>query len=188
MPPTLAEILILDDLYSRVPANVINGYFNDSGLNNISETDQIVQDVLMAAEGELYSRMLRAYPGDTTGALKSLVLNDPALKMHLAWVACELACERRPEFTDAEGFGAYKAQYMRAIAYFENLSKGLIRSRGEQVAGKGRNTGGDYQPNEQGEGEFTFAPSRNNPGGHGGFIIPLLFTFEIVNQLMVRLA
>lgn len=165
----LAEILTLDDLYSRVPANRINGYFNDNGLNSVSDTDQVVQDVLMAAEGELSSRMLRAYPGDTANAIKLLVNNDATLKMHLAWVACELACERRPEFTDAQGFGAYKAQYERAITYFENLSKGLIRSKGESVAGVGANTGGDYQPNDQGQGEFVFAPSRDRPNGRGGF-------------------
>lgn len=168
-----AELLTLDDLYSRVPANVINGYFNDSGVACIDDSLQIVQDVLMAAEGELYSRMLRAYPGLTGNALdpiKQLVNNDAVLKMHLAWIACELACERRQEFTDAQGFGAYKAQYDRAVTFIENLSKGLIRSRGENTAGPGANTGGNSFPQAGSvDANFIFAPNRNSPSGRGGF-------------------
>lgn len=169
----LPQILVLDDLYSRVPANVINGYFNDSGVTCVDDSLQSVQDVLNAAEGELYSRMIRAYPlqsGNISDPIKLLAQNDATLKMHLAWVACELACERRPEFTDAQGWGAYKVQYDRAILYFENLSKGLIRSRGESVAGVGANTGGDTFPMpDQVEADFVFAPSRRAPSGRGGF-------------------
>lgn len=169
-----AYVLALQDLYNRIPANVVRGYFDDAGKGSICEDDDHVQDVLMAAEGELYSRLMRAWggqPSDYQGALQKIIQNDPTLRMHLGWVACELACERRVEFTDALGNGAYKAQYDRAISYFENVSKGALRSPGE-LAGGGRNqvADGSSSPDVASvASDFMFAPGRNNPYGPGGF-------------------
>lgn len=170
----MADFLELTDLYSRVGSRKVNGYFDDNNNGVVSDESQAVDDVLSAAEGEMYSRMLRAYPGDMSdsgSALRVLVANDPTLKMHVAWVGCQYAAERRPEFTDENGEGPYKGQFKRAIDYFETLSKGAKRSRGETQAGKGANTGGNIQPSPpQGRSDqFVFAPSRNSPGGHGGF-------------------
>jgi len=168
-----ADILALENLYKRVPANIINGYFDDGHTGQVSNDDDRVQEVLMAAEGELYSRVMRAYPGNPSAAgsaIRLLLQNDPTLRMHLEWVACEFACERRPEFTDAQGNGAYKAQYDRAITYFENLSRGVLRSKGEAQAGRGANTGGGISPQVvESNPNFIFAPSKYNPRGSGGF-------------------
>jgi len=169
-----ADFLTLQDLYNRVPANTVNGYFDDSNNGTISEESAIVQDVLSAAEGEFYSRIMRAYPGnpkDPGGAVQLLVANDSTLRMHIAWIAVEIACERRVEFTTSEGWGAYRAQYERAVKYIDNVSKGLQRSSGETQAGKGANTGGNLQPAPPAGtvGQFVFASSRDAPGGHGGF-------------------
>jgi len=170
-----AVILGLQDLYNRVPANVINGYFDDDGDGVVSEGSSVVQDLLMSAEGELFSRVLRAYPGNpltVQGAMQKLVINDPTLRQHLGWVACELACERRTEFCDQNGNGAYKVQYDRALVYFENISKGILRSPAEYIdgVGQGANTGGNQSPLADSiEANFTFAPSKSSPFGHGGF-------------------
>jgi len=168
----MALILTLADLYSRVPSKTVRGYFDDAGQGTLNEDSQIVQDVLMAAEGEFFSRALRSWPGGAENAQSSLVKmieNDPTLKMHLSWVACELASERRPEFTDAQGFGAHRAQYDRAIAYFENIAKGILRSRAESITGPGANTGSPSFPVDEVPGNFVFAPSKGSPFGHGGF-------------------
>lgn len=103
--------------------------------------------------------------------MQLLVANDPALKMHVVGVALQYAAERRPEFTDAEGVGPYKAQFTRAIDYFETLSKGLKRSKGEVQAGQGANSGGKLQPKPPAATaqQFVFARSRDAPFGHGGF-------------------
>ncbi len=172
----MAAVLTLADLYARVPADRLNGYFDDDNSGVLSEEVSTVQDVLMAAEGEYTSRMLRAYPtgGDLSvvgSPLRTLILNDATLRMHVAWIACELACERRTEFCGVDGWGAYRAQYERAIRYIENLSKGIQKSGAEQLAGANK-IGSGYSSglaNGYEDPNFVFAPSKGSPSGHGGF-------------------
>ncbi len=166
--------LSISDLYARVGAQKINSYFDDNANGTISDDTVAVNDVLCAAEGEYFSRMLRAYPGDYTDAtspIRTLIETDCALKQHVAWCAVEMASERRSEFTDNEGYGPYRLQYERAKTYIDNLSKGQIRSMGEINAGKGANTGGLIQPRPPTgtKEQFVFAPSNSSKAGHGGF-------------------
>lgn len=170
----MADFLTLADLYSRVDPNKVLAYFDDDNNGVIADGDSQVDAVLSAAEAEMYARLMRAYPGDPAdagGAMQSLVNEDPALKGHVIFVALQLAAERRPEFTNAEGVGPYQTQWNRAITYFETLSKGLQRSRGERTAGVGANSGGNLQPRPPAttERQFIFAPSKSSPNGHGGF-------------------
>lgn len=169
-----ADFLVIQDLIDRVGSRKITGYFDDNNNGTLSDEGTAIDEVLSAAEAELYARMLRAYPGDPSdpaGPMQLLIANDPALKRHAVSVALQYAAERRPEFTDDEGLGPYKGAFTRAIDYFETLSKGLKRSKGETVAGKGANTGGKLQPKPPAAtaGQFIFARSRDSPGGHGGF-------------------
>ena len=165
----MADFLVLQDLYNRAGSDKMNGYFDDNLNGIVSDESDIVDDILMAAEGEYFSRMLRSYGSKDT--LITLVNNDPTLKSHVAWIACELASERRQEFTDDEGWGAYKMQYDRALKYIDNLSRGSQRSIAESIVGKGANTGGNISPSPpQGTSrQFIFSPSKNSPTGHGGF-------------------
>lgn len=170
----MADFLTLQDLYNRVGARAINGYFDDQRNGVLTDDTTAVDEVLSAAEGEMYSRMMRSYPGDPStigGAVQTLVANDPALKTYVAWVACQLAAERRPAFTDDEGLGPYKGQWKRAIDYFESVSKGLRYSMGQPQAGAGRNAGGRLSPSPPAgtTKQFVFAPSKKSPTGHGGF-------------------
>lgn len=170
-------VLTLADMYARCPANTIRGYFDDSNDGSLTDENSMVMDVLASAEGELYSRVARAWPGtlmtDPNSPIRLLILNDPTLRMHLAWIACELASERRIEFTDKDGWGAFRAQYERAIIYIENLSKGILKSPGEAIVGPNGTSGGYVSGTQSGNGwedpDFVFAPSRYSPGGHGGF-------------------
>lgn len=170
----MSDFLTLADLYARATVRTVNGYFDDQHNGTLSDDSAAVEAVLSAAEAEMYARLMRAYPGDPStpgNAMQELVANDPALKGHVVNVALQYASERRPEFTAADGKGAWSAQWDRAIAYFETLSKGLKRSPGEAQAGRGANTGGKIQPKPPvGTGrQFVFSPSRNSPFGHGGF-------------------
>ena len=170
----MADFLVIQDLIDRVGNRKVTGYFDDNNNGTLSDENAAIDIVLSSAEAEMYARLLRAYPGDPAdpaGAMQALVANDPALKLHVVGVALQYAAERRPEFTDAEGVGPYKAQYSRAIDYFETLSKGLKRSKGETAAGPGANSGGRLQPKPPAAtaGMFIFARSRNSPNGHGGF-------------------
>lgn len=169
-----ALILTLADLYSRVGSAKINGYFDDSYNGVLDEETAAVQDVLMAAEGAYFAKMLRAFPGNPTDPghpLITLANNDAVVRMHLSWAGVELACERRPAFCDAEGWGAYKMQYARAMQHFEDLAKGINRSSGGTLAGVSANTGGSLQPKDTSGNvqPFVFAASRDKPSGTGGF-------------------
>lgn len=172
-------------LYNRVGATKVNGYFDDNYNGVVTDETQAVDDVLSAAEGEMYARLMRAYPGDPSevgGPMQLLVANDPALRRHCDYVALQFASERRPEFTDADGNGTYKTQYDLAIAYFESLSKGLKKSPGSVQAGAGATSGGTLQPKPPAATaqQFIFSPGRDAPGGHGGFILPIMLALAEV--------
>lgn len=164
----MPDIITLTDLENQVGGDRVLKYFDDDGDNSVAGTDPQVVAVLDQAEGEMFSRMLRVYDKD---ALITYATNDPVFKAHIVWVACEIMSERHAEFTDDEGWGAYKAQYDRALKYFENLSKGKQRGLGEATAGGNVNNRGNVQPAPPSgtSGDFVFAPSKNAPTGHGGF-------------------
>ncbi|MCP4674358.1 MAG: hypothetical protein GY854_02335 [Deltaproteobacteria bacterium] len=161
------DYLELSDLYALVGPQRVRQYFDDDIDGNIADASNAVNSILMAAEAEAASRLLRSW---AAVAVVELGNNDRTFKNHVAWVALEYASERRPEFCGEDGKGQFWAQYERAIKYFDHLSKGRQRSVGESVAGVGANTGGRVQP-ELGsdESRFVFAPDRNAPTGHGGF-------------------
>lgn len=170
----MADFLTLAKLYTRANPQKVKSYFDDDNNGVVTDADANVDAVLSAAEAEMYARMIRAYPGDPSdpdGPIQALVANDPGLEGHCIFVALQMAAERRTAFTDDDGKGPYSAQYDRAIAYFETLSKGLKRSMGETQAGKGANTGGKLQPKPPAgtSRQFIFAPSKDAPDGHGGF-------------------
>jgi hypothetical protein len=165
----MAEYLVQADLEALVGTQKVLQYFDDDGTGSIdgSETGYLAT-ILESAEGIVASRLLRAYPD--VDSITLLANNDKGFKSHAAWIALEMASERRPEFGSNEGWGVFKVQYERAVEYFDMLSKGNIRSKGESAAGEGANTGGTLQPTlETNQARFTFAPDNNFPTGHGGF-------------------
>jgi hypothetical protein len=165
----MPDILNLADLSNQVGLERVTQYFDDDGDGVVVDADPNVISVLDQAEGQYYSRLLRAY-----GAKSTLILlanNDPIVKGHITWIACELMAERRVEFTNAEGWGAFQVQYNRAIKELDLLSKGQTRSVGEETVGLGGNSGGTVQA-QQNIGtsrQFVFNPSKGDPNGAGGF-------------------
>lgn len=165
----MADYLALSDLNELVGAQKVLQYFDDDLSGSIDgDESTAVTKILDAAESLVASKMLRSYSDAATIAI--LAGADSGFKTQAAWIALELASERRPEFCDEEGWGAYKIQYERALQFFDDLSKGKQRSVGEATAGTGANTGGNLKPTlESGTPRFTFAPDDDYPTGHGGF-------------------
>lgn len=165
----MPDIIALSDLSNQVGLQRVIQFFDDDGDNVVADGDPNVDAILDQAEGQYFSRMLRAYGDKPT--LIILANNDPVVKGHIIWLACELMAERRVELTNADGWGAFQAQYKRAISELDLLSKGATRSAGEAVAGQGANTGGKLQPidNIGTSTQFTFVPSKGDPQGPGGF-------------------
>ncbi len=159
--------LKLEDLSLLAGADTITRLFDDT-LSGSADDDTAA--VIMAnAEGTAKGYLLRAY---NDNQMRDLGRNDPTFKMHVAWVAIEMASERRSEFVSEDGKGRYWQQYLRAITFFENLSKAKIRTPAESVIGPGANVGGATQPSKaslRGRKRFVFATDRDNPGGSGGF-------------------
>jgi hypothetical protein len=165
------EFLTLYDLYSKVGQRQVDQYFDDNVDGDVADTDEVqaINDVLCMAEGEAYARMKRAYASSDT--ITELANADPVFKSHVAWIALELASERRPSFMNEDGWGHYRQQYERAIKYLESLSKGRLRAKGEEDVGTTGQVGGTVQPelSSSTTPRFTFAPDKNSPSGHGGF-------------------
>lgn len=171
----MADILTLQLMYDLIGARRTKQYFDDSGDGVISDADTSVQMIFDMAEGEMYSRMFRAY--SSRDEIITYAENDAAFRGNLTMVAAHLASERRGALTDSEGDGAYKAAYDRAMAYFDNVSRGLQRGTGEAGTllnpgpGPGANTGGNLQPSPPADTgrQFVFTPNKNSPTGYGGF-------------------
>lgn len=171
---SIADYLTLQDLYNLVGPARVSQYFDDDLSGDLASENEPVQAILKAAEAEAYSRLMRHWSVEQVEALAGV---DQGFRNHVAWVALEFASERRPAFHADDGKGAFWAQYERAIAFFEKLSKGRLRSKGEGTIGQGANTGGNLRPTSSAKtaSSFVFAPSEKAPTGHGGFVWPLLF-------------
>jgi len=165
---TTADWLTVQDLYNLVGSERVLQLFDDERIGSLGSTNARLQSILKSAESEAYSRMLRSWSKANVEALAGA---DEGFRTHCAWVALEFASERRPAFCADDGKGSYWAEYERAIAHFESLSKGRIRSVGESAGGVSKNVGGNLRPTTTAgtEASFVFAPSEKNPVGPGGF-------------------
>ena len=165
----MPDIIAQSDLEAKVGAQKIAQYFDDDLDADLTSEALVIDTVMDEAEGEYFALMLKGFPSKQQCI--DLANADPVLKGHIAWIAIELASERRPEFTAADGKGAYWTQYERARTHFKDVATNKKRSGGEETAGKGKNVGGQVQPKPPaGEADsFVFAPSRKAPSGHGGF-------------------
>lgn len=178
------DFLTLQDLYNKVGERKVIQYFDDDNDGDITDADEVLayQQVMCEAESMFYSRLLRAYTDKDSCV--TLAQNDEIILGHVAWVALELASERRASFAGKGGAGQFQQQYERAIREFDILSRGRARSKGESAAGTSGNVGGQLQPViDESERTFVFAPNKNFPSGHGGFAVLLaLGTLELLNQ------
>jgi hypothetical protein len=153
------------DLDARIGATKVDELFCDDG-SGVRDS-VIVNTFLVEAEDFAATRMIRSWAPDQVAQMATY---DETFKGQVAWVACELASERRHEFLDNEGKGRYWAQYMRAREHFDLLSKSRISSAAEATIGANKQSGGRLSPTiTPPASRFLFAPDKNNPTGHGGF-------------------
>lgn len=164
----LNDFLTLRDLYALVGSQRVRQLFDDDNDASLDDSLDIVDTILAQAEGECYARLLRAFGSKT--AVITVAQNDQAIRMHTAWIALELASERRPEFLGADGRGAFSWQYERAVNYFEALAKGKLRTRGDSAATNAQEGGMISPPRTSPtDARFIFAPCKNSSDGHGGY-------------------
>ena len=166
----MPDILTRVDLDAKIGATRVTNLIDDS-FNGTVDGDEIafLDTIMEEAEGLAIGWLLAA--GYTEEATKLLADNDRALKGNIAWMACELLSERKTEFTSDDGWGAYRVQYERAEKYFEALSRGRRRSKGEKQAGANAQIGGQVTPSPPAgtARQHQFAPNKHSPNGRGGF-------------------
>jgi hypothetical protein len=166
MALAVPQYLVVGDLEEIIGAAEVDRLFDDDG-DGLRETPK-VNAVLAMAESLALSRMLRGWSQEQ---VVDLAAEDPNFVTQVAWVAAELATERRPAFQGTDGWGRYRAMYERAIDYFDALSKSKIHSKGESAVGKNAQSGGNLVPRTS-DGKAlqpVFSPSKDRPLGQGGF-------------------
>jgi hypothetical protein len=162
LPP---RMLTSDELDMCVGAQKVDELFDDDA--DMLRDPVTVMRYLRRAEDYALSKMLQAWSEDSAVLVMK---NDSILRMHMAWVALEFASERRPAFLAADGKGQFWAQFTRAEAYFDAISKAALSSTAEKMAGKNAQSGGAVQPVRPANvSRFVFAPDKGSPTGHGGF-------------------
>jgi hypothetical protein len=163
--------LTFKDLERVTSVDVIDRLFQD---NNGGRRDAaLLQSIILEAQALAESKLLRSWNQES---IVKLAFHDPAVRMNAAWIALELATERRGEFIASDGKGRYWAQYERAMTFFDGLSKSKDQSRGEKAntqlgvdaAGVNKNTGGKRSPQGQRGNNFVFADEGDGTK-HGGF-------------------
>lgn len=166
----MALYLTIDHLKHLVGSKKVEQLFDDDLSSSIDagfETDAVTT-ILDMAESVASSKLLRRYTSNDQ--IVALANADSGFITHVAYIALELASERRSEFLSNDGKGEYWVQYERAVTYLDDLSKSKIRSVGESEAGTGARVGGTVKPQLQtGTPRFVFAPDDDFPTGHGGF-------------------
>lgn len=172
----MPNFLAREDLDQKIGSLTVTRYIDDSG-NAVVDTgseEDFLNQFMDEAEATAVSHMMSA--GYDEAGVTIIAENDPAFKGQVAWIACELLAERRTSFNSDEGWGPYKVQYERSIEYLEKLAKGRRRTKGEAQAGANAQVGGNVSPRPPSgtAAQFTFAPSKKSPSGHGGFLIPLV--------------
>jgi hypothetical protein len=173
------------ELELTIGAATVDQLFDD---NNDSQRDMaFVSQMLRRAEDYALTFMLSGW-ADVATCVK-VMQGDAILRMHIAWVACEFAGERRKEFLAADGKGPYYNQYTRAEKYFTQISVAELASVSESTAGVNAQSGGVVQPTlTPGTSRFVFAPDKNSPFGHGGFAVLIFILFELVQRAMMHAA
>lgn len=163
--------LTIKDLERCVAVEVIDRLFQD--LNTGVRDYALLQAIIREAEALAESKLLRSWSRDQ---IVNLAFHDAAIRVNAAWIAIELATERRGEFIASDGKGRYWVQYERAIAFFDALSKSKDQSRGEKAkqvlgvpgAGVSKNTGGKRKPTETPNRHWVFSDEGDGTK-HGGF-------------------
>lgn len=131
----------------------------------------IVDEICQQAEDLARSYLLKSYGDEQIDKmLASDGTGDRAVRVQMTWIAAELLAERRHEFLNAEGKGNYWLQYERAVKYLERIGKGQGHSVAQPTAGASARQGGTVSPTLPADvPPLTFATSKNNPFGSGGF-------------------
>jgi hypothetical protein len=159
------DYLTSADLDARAGAARVDLLFDDDG--DSQRDPEVMNAIMCEAEDFAASRMLKSW---NRTAIATLAAQDITFRGHVAWVALELASERRAEWLAEDGKGRYWAQYLRAKEHFDMLAKSQISSQGEVQAGANAQSGGKLGPtNNPSISTFVFAADRNAPRGHGGF-------------------
>lgn len=163
--------LTFKDLERVTSPDVVDRLFQD---NNSGRRDAaLLQSIILEAQALAESKLLRSWGQE---AIVQLAFHDSAVRMNAAWIAMELATERRGEFIANDGKGRYWAQYERAMTFFDGLSKSKDQSRGEKAktqlgvtaAGTSKNSGGRRLPTAQRGNNFIFGDEGDGTK-HGGF-------------------
>jgi hypothetical protein len=154
------------DLDARIGAAKVDQLFDDDGDSHRDAL--VVNTILVEAEDFAAARMLKG--GWSQDGVEQFAAHDETYRSMVAWVAIELATERRPEFVAEDGKGRYWAQYIRAKEHFDAISKSKLRSPAEGTVGANKQGGGSLSPMvNPPRPSFVWAPDRHNPNGRGGF-------------------
>jgi hypothetical protein len=165
MTVRVPDYLTSADLDARAGAARVDLLFDDDG--DSQRDPEVMNAIMCEAEDYAASRMLKSWKRT---AIAVLAAQDITFRGHVAWVALELASERRAEWLAEDGKGRYWAQYQRAKEHFDALAKSQISSQGEVTAGANAQSGGKLGPtNDANRATFTFAADARAPRGHGGF-------------------
>lgn len=162
-----AEYLTRAHLVACITEGRLVQYFDDDLDGVVADDDPNLVAVLLRAERMAETRMRRSY---THAQILGMAAIDDQFVGNVAWIAAELASERRTEFLAADGKGAYWVQYTRALQEIDMLSKANIRTVAEDTVGRLGNSGGNTTSRSlrRDDPVFAVAPGRGNHGNSGG--------------------
>lgn len=152
------------DLDRRVGAKSIDDLFDDDG---DGERDPIPLNAVLCEAEDLAATYLLS--GWTADNIVNLGKTDETYRAQVAWVAIELATERRGVFIAEDGKGRYWQQYQRSLKYFDLLSKNRLATVSTTSGPNLQENARVNPPINPNSDRFVFAPNARSPNGQGGF-------------------
>lgn len=152
------------DLDARITAGTVDMLFDDDG-DGVRDAIPL-NTILVEAEDLAASYLLSGWSADN---IVNIGKTDETFRAQVAWIAAELASERRGMFIGEDGKGRYWQQMQRATKYFDLLSKNR-QSTVSQTSGANLQENANVNPRLGAtQDRFVFAPNARSPSGQGGF-------------------
>lgn len=114
-----------------------------------------------------------------------ILARDPVLRRAASKIAADALCCQKTELIRDDGTSLYTRPANDALKLFKSMAMADQRSSAERVAGSPtivRSRSTTVTP------KFYVSPSRNDPKGPGGFVIPLIFFADAVLHAVLKLA
>ena len=157
------QLVTLSQLERRFGPSTVSRYLDDDGDDTSEQT--VAEEVLTEASQVAQGICLPAF---SNGELENMADVDLAFRGYILDIAADIMARRRVEAINEKGETPYSGIRKLAEEKLEKIADAKRRMAGEEQAGINRKV--SIRTNiDRNAHPLVFPPTKNNPGGSGGF-------------------